>query len=319
MIRTGLSRISEMVGEKADRISVQGISLADGLEALAERGTDRSFWMEVGEFGLRAYYDRRPRTGIDVIEQDWDTLIILDACRYDLFEEKRPDDWPAALSVRSRAGHTTGFYRENFTDGPYNDTVLVTANPKAVQTRGDAFHDVVKVYESDWDEAHGTVMPEAMARATIEAHDAYPDKRIISHWIQPHYPFIGGDSGGYSFNGDPIWRDLRRGDLAPEAVYRDYAATLEMTIPHVQAVLDAVEGRVVVTADHGNAFGERPRFYPFPLYGHPMGIDHASIVEVPWSVIDCGPRREIVESGSTVVDAGEDAAVKRRLASLGYV
>ena len=319
MQRTGLARLSEALWGKNDRPVGPRTQLTDVIESFTERAADRSFWLEAAELGLKAYYDRHYRGGIDVIAQDWDTLIILDACRYDLFEEKCPDHWPAALSVRSRAGHTTGFYRENFTDGPYYDTVLVTANPKSVQARGDAFHDVVKVYESDWDGELGTVMPDAMARATIEAHGTYPDKRIISHWIQPHYPFIGGDAGGYSFNGDSIWRDLRRGDLDPEAVYRDYAATLEVAIPHIQEVLDRVDGRVVVTADHGNAFGERPRLYPFPLYGHPMGIDHASIVEVPWSVIDCGPRREIVESDGTVAAAGEDGEVNRRLASLGYV
>lgn len=319
MNRSTMERARRALKRKNDRFTIQGVGPGHALEQLSKRATDRSFYMEVGEFLLSLYYDRQPQTGIDVMAQDWDTLVILDACRYDLFEEKRPEEWPAALRVRSRAGHTTGFYRENFEDGPYLDTVLVTANPKAVQARGDAFHDVVKVYESDWDDVTGTVLPSTMARATIEAHERYPDKRIISHWIQPHYPFIGGDAEGYRFDGDPIWRDLRRGDLDPEAVYEDYAATLEMAIPHVQEVLDAVEGRVVLTSDHGNAFGERPRFYPFPLYGHPMGIDHSSIVDVPWSVVDCGPRRAITEGEARSVEAGDQDDVKDRLAQLGYV
>lgn len=319
MKRTGVSRLRGIIRDRTDRLSIQGVSLTNAARALSERWTDRSFWMEAGEFALSTYYDRLSETGIDVMAQDWDTLVILDACRWDLFEERRPDDWSTSLRVRSRSSHTTGFYQENFTDGPYLDTVLVTANPKAVQERGDAFHDVVKVYETDWDDEYGTVLPDVMAKATIEAHERYPDKRILSHWIQPHYPFIGGDAEGYRFDGDPIWRDLRRGTLDPQKVADDYAATLEMAIPHVQDVIDAVEGRVVITSDHGNAFGERPWFYPFPLYGHPMGVEHPSIVDVPWSVNDCGPRREVVATEGQTVDAGEDEEIKDRLEKLGYV
>lgn len=316
---SAFSRIRAAVQDRTDSVTVHGVPITHALNSLPNRAGDRAFWIAVAEHLLAEYYDRFPLVGIDVMEQDWDTLILLDACRYDLFEEERPDSWPAALRVQSRAGHTSGFYRENFTEGPYLDTVLVTSNPKSVKERGDAFHDVVKVYEREWDEERGTVMPDAMARATIEAHEKYPEKRIISHWLQPHYPFVGGDGGAYDFNNESIWSDVIRGNLAPEEVYEDYAATLKLAIPYVQEVLDAVEGRVVISADHGNAFGERPWFYPFPLYGHPPGIDHSSVVDVPWAVMDCGPRREITEGESRIVDAGNDDEVKERLASLGYV
>jgi hypothetical protein len=317
--RAALRKRVESVSERANRVTVQDVSVLDVLRTLPERADDRAFWMTAGEALLSLYYDRLPETGLDFAAQDWDTMIILDACRYDLFEEKRPESWPTSLRVRSRASHTTGFYKANFTDGPYLDTVLVTANPKAVQERGDAFHDVIKVYETDWDDEKGTVMPDAMARATIEAHENYPDKRVVSHWIQPHYPFVGGDGGGYDFLGEAIWYDLMRGTVDPETVYADYAATLEMAIPYVQEVLDAIEGRTVVTSDHGNLFGEHPWFYPAPIYGHPRGIKHPDLVDVPWSVIDQGPRREVTEGESRVADAGSDDEVKARLESLGYV
>lgn len=318
-VRAGIRKGARSAAKRARSVTVQDVSLVDVLQSLPERADDRAFWMTAGEHLLSLYYDRMPETGIDVAEQDWDTIIILDACRYDLFEEKRPESWPASLRVRSRSSHTTGFYKANFTGGPYLDTVLVTANPKAVKERGDKFHDVVKVYETDWDDDKGTVMPDAMARATIEAHEKYPDKRIVSHWIQPHYPFVGGKGGGYKFDGEAIWYDLMRGNLDPEDVYEDYAATLEMAIPYVQDVLDVVDGRTVVTSDHGNLFGEHPWFYPFPIYGHPRGIKHPDLVDVPWTVIDQGARRKTSAGESRVVDAGDDDEVKARLESLGYV
>ena len=312
------SSLSSIV-ERLKSVSVQDVRLVDAAREVPKRADDRAFWMTAGEHLLSLYYDRTPNNGVDVAAQDWDTLVILDACRYDLFEEKRPEEWPAALRVRSRSSHTTGFYRENFTGGPYLDTVLVTANPKAVRERGDKFHDVIKVYETDWDDEKGTVLPDVMANATLEAHERYPDKRIVSHWIQPHYPFIGGDGGSYKFDGETIWYDLMRGELDAAEVYGDYAATLEMTIPHVQRVLDEMDGRTVVTSDHGNLFGERPWFYPLPIYGHPRGIKHPALVDVPWMVFDTGSRRETTAGEGRVVDAGDDDEVKERLESLGYV
>jgi len=256
--------------------------------------------------------------GIDVMDEEWDTLLVLDACRYDTFVELKPDSWPSASAVTSRAPNTWEFYQRNFTNGPYPETVVVTANPRTVELRGDEFHDVLKAYEFGWDDETGTVPPWTMAEATTEAHERYPDKRILSHWIQPHYPFIGSSTvDEYRFDTESIWADVNRGLVSPEDVYEAYTETLELTLPYVEDVFSNVGGRVVLTSDHGNAFGERPWFYPLKIYGHPRNVHLPCLVTVPWLVVDDGSRREIEAGESRQVEVGEHA--RERLEDLGYV
>jgi len=55
-------------------------------------------------------------SGIDVVSADWDNLIILDACRYDCFEQLG-GDLPGSLQrVESKAATTDQFLRANFAD-----------------------------------------------------------------------------------------------------------------------------------------------------------------------------------------------------------
>ena len=66
-----------------------------------------------------------------ILDEDWDNLIILDACRYDFFKEeieKRQIDG-YLKKVISRGSHTLNFLKENFTEDYYNDIVYITANP----------------------------------------------------------------------------------------------------------------------------------------------------------------------------------------------
>jgi hypothetical protein len=265
------------------------------------------------------YYERFSGIdGIDVMAQEWDTLVLLDACRYDTFAEMKPDSWPPVNAVTSRAPNTWEFYQRNFTDGPYTDTVVVTANPRTVELRGDEFHDILKAYEFGWDDDDGTVPPSTMAEATIEAHDRYPNKRILSHWIQPHYPFIGSSRlAEYRLDTESVWADVNRGLVPPEDVYEAYTETLEMTLPYVEEVFSSVDGRVVLTADHGNAFGERPWFYPLKIYGHPRGVHLPCLITVPWLVVEDGSRRQVETGNSKQIDPG--ASARERLEDLGYL
>jgi len=147
----------------------------------------------------RLYYRRlktRPynEEGLDVFERDWDTLCILDACKYDLFEER--NTLPGNLEkVVSRSSSTKEFLRANFHGREFLDTVYVTGSPMLHRLRDridTQFHDVINVWQEEgWDETCRTVMPETMADATRKARAEYPNKRLFVHFLQPHYPFIG--------------------------------------------------------------------------------------------------------------------------------
>lgn len=259
--------------------------------------------------------------GIDIMRADWDTLIILDACRYDTLVDVAPKGWPEIEKVRSRASNTWNFYIRNFQEGPYNDTVAVTAQPRTVQIRGDAFHDIVPVYEDDWDDELGTVPPDVMAERTLEVHERYSDKRVLAHWVQPHYPFIGSDEfTDYKGQGESIWQDLKRGniDANDEVVYRAYQQTLQYTVPHVSRVNEQLTGKIVVSSDHGNAFGTRKFPYPLKIYGHPRDVFIPGLVEVPWVVFENGDRRAI-KTDSSRPDVSVSRTIDDRLSDLGYL
>lgn len=296
------------------------MNIAGPINTVLSNRSDKAFWSKLSYQYLlgKAFYSLKPNSAVDIMDRDWDTVILLDACRYDTFVECCPDDWPEATKIQTRAGNTWDFYGENFRDAPYPDTVAVTANPRTVRRHGDSFHDIISVFEEDWDDDAGTVRPEIMAQRTIEAHEQYPNKRILSHWIQPHYPFIGSDLlDGYKFGDEPVWDDLMRGELESELVYQAYKETLELALPYVQEVLDEIDGKTVVSSDHGNAFGERPWWFPIPIYGHPRGVRHSSVIEVPWMVSESGQRREVIKGSTTDITA-DDEEVEDRLEALGY-
>ncbi|MCO8244770.1 MULTISPECIES: hypothetical protein [unclassified Haladaptatus] len=257
------------------------------------------------------------------MDRDWDTLVLLDACRYDIFERSVPFD--GSLSkVISRGSHTTEFLQENFGSRTFPDSVYVSATPQLrANDLGNNFHAVRHVWEDGWDDDLRTVPPETMVEATVEAHESYPNKRIISHFLQPHYPFIGDcgrkiDHGTITGGGvltderdfASIWELLEAGDVSREAVWNAYVENLELTIPHLERLREMIDGKIVMTSDHGNSLGR------MGVYGHPQGYYLSDLVEVPWLELPYDRRREISADGTTDVTTSE--TVDDRLRDLGY-
>jgi hypothetical protein len=59
---------------------------------------------------------------------DWDNLILLDACRYDTFEELATDLPGELKKTESKAPATDPFLRANFSGKKRCETVYVTVN-----------------------------------------------------------------------------------------------------------------------------------------------------------------------------------------------
>ncbi|WP_416841649.1 hypothetical protein [Haloferax sp. DFSO52] len=284
----------------------------------------------------RLYYSRLDRlsynpNGTDVVAEDWDNLVILDACRYDMFEQQ--NTLPGQLEKRiSRGSHTVEFLRGNFANRDLQDTVYISASPQFFAQREElaaTFYDVVNVWiEDGWDESIGTVLPETMTRRAIEVSERYPDKRLIIHYLQPHYPFINAPElnprnpyEDIESKAD-IWGELmeKKRTVAPETVWAAYRDNLQIALPSVEELMQTLPGRTVVTSDHGNMIGERSAPIPIREWGHPPGIHTTELVTVPWLVFDNGERKEILagESVATEDDVSSDVVTKR-LENLGYV
>lgn len=277
----------------------------------------------------RRFFTRDYNPGIDVIAEDWDNLVILDACRYDMFSER--NTIPGVLSSRtSRGSSTNEFLKANFHQRDLTDTVYVTANP-VLYRRNDItvnFHDVWNIWMEDgWDEEHGTVLPERTTNYGKKALQKHPNKRLIIHYIQPHYPFIGTDTD-FDKNHLPnpdrphFWFQLMTGslDLQPEVVWEAYNKNLDLVLPHANELIEFLNGKSVVTSDHGNMLGERSTPLPIKEWGHPPGLYTEELVEIPWLELECKERREIVsELPPARSDEVSGTEVEQRLRDIGYV
>jgi len=284
------------------------------------------FGRELNRLYHRRFYqcDFNP-DGVAVVDEDWDNLVILDACRYDDFADLHT--LPGELQAReSRGSHTVEFLQGNFAGRQLLDTVYVTASPQFHFKQIDAqFHAVENVWDSEhWDADAGTVRPETMADCTRSMVERYPNKRLIIHFVQPHYPFIGEESGfGGSLTDSEaidIWGRLMKGtaEVSPTAIRRAYRQNLETALPSVRETLDALNGRTVVTADHGNMFGERATPFPIREWGHPPGVYTEQLVRVPWLVHE-GERRDIRASSAIASETGAESDPTEQLRQLGYL
>lgn len=269
--------------------------------------------------------------GIDVMAKDWDNLMILDACRYDLFKEYNTIDGDLS-AVESRGSATPEWLYGNFHGRELWDTVYVTGNPMLYRRQENVdveFHDTVEVWQGDgWDETEGTVRPETMAEAILEAAGTYPNKRLLCHFMQPHYPFIGGDGGfGQGFimqkNEDGLepWLQLKLGrlDVDREAIWDAYTENFRIVLPTVRDLVKELNGKSVVTSDHGNMLGERTGLVR--EWGHPPHVYTSELVRVPWLECSTANRRKILsaEPSRGGSDPEREAVVQDRLSELGYL
>lgn len=154
------------------------------------------------------------------------------------------------------------------------------------------------MWNRDFNDDAGTVLPKAMVDTAIKANKEHPHKRLIIHFMQPHGPFIGSDIPKNEIN-DRYW----------EA----YDQNLEYVLKSVRRLLDNLSGKSVITGDHGQ-ISSSPLRDVLGISGHKPGLRHPGLVEVPWAVVN-GKRRSIT-TGETDEAAGE--AINEQLRNLGY-
>ena len=245
----------------------------------------------------------RQNRGTYLKEENWDNVIILDACRYDMFErEYRKRNIPGKLEYRiSRASCTPDFLKENFLNENFKDTVYVTANPYVNLYVKDSFYKVISVWDEGWDERYGTVLPQTMYKYVLKASMQYPNKRLIAHFMQPHYPFLSfselGDTGirhlresvkkGVENREITAWKIIELKNMDLNIVSEAYQKNLSIALPYVIKLLSVLRGKTIVTSDHGNSIGEffHP-LVPLRVYGHPCGFRMNVLIKVPWLVYE---------------------------------
>lgn len=271
------------------------------------------------------------------LTEDWDNLIILDACRYDTFTEV--STLSGNLEWRmSPASATLEWMREAIGDDTFYDTVYISANPRITRYVGQ-FHAVDHVWDWGWDEELKVAPPSPVAEATREAQNQYPNKRLVAHFMQPHTPYIGpyarqnivngtGDSAGRAralgedVSSEDWYHELDMlvdGKISEEMARKAYRENLRLALDEVEALISDLEGRTIVTSDHGDLFNERAWPYPRRLSDHPGNIPALNLRKVPWLTVEDDGRRETVSEPPDTEDEFEVDRVTERLQHLGYV
>ncbi len=275
------------------------------------------------------------------MEEDWDYIIVLDAARYDVFEEVHQDYLSGSLEKReSRASATPEWVTKvfdrrcnlnYFSTNPFINSIGLPLNEigavdyDTVPSR--YITNIIDLWEENWDKELGTVRPEVVNERVLDEIDNLPDRRTVIHYMQPHAPFLGrgksrinrylqssfselkknGASEGklsekvvdtlpnvigrleetetaqklgfLSSLGPTSLLEVLRNDTR-ETLMQYHEENLREAMEHVCELVEELDGDIVVTSDHGEAFGEEG------VWGHHIETHIPSLVEVPWLEVE---------------------------------
>lgn len=261
--------------------------------------------------------------GDNVYDQDWDVLILLDACRVDALQYVTDEyDWLSDPgSRRSVAGRSDDWMDRTFNTGEEDvaSTIYVTGNPFADDCLSEnQFRDLVRVYRSGWDESIDAMPARPITDHAVRAGREFDlsESRMVVHYMQPHFPSIPavrGDESMQSFGRGGLWtryQQVRSGEISIFDVVESYLANLRYVLEEVALLKENLEvDTVVVSADHGTALGEAG------VYGH-SGLPLSCVRRVPWAEIsatDTGSYTPEIDSVRP-----DETQVEEQLSALGY-
>ena len=259
--------------------------------------------------------------------EDWNSeiIVLLDACTGELLKEVSEDyDWlPDSIhTVRSPASHSAEFARllAEAPESWLEETAVITTNELANQNLPtEKLHSYRHVSKEAWDDGLDRPDPQTVTDHGVEFWRNHSNDcdRMILWYMVPHAPLrsFANDSRFYESvtfheeSRDNVWHLVRTGKLKIDEVWEGYIDNLRWGLEQLNILQDSIDGEILITADHGNAFGERG------VYGHPEGVPIQAIRNVPAVKIqgeDNGEYNPKINEEETSVD------IEDRLFALGY-
>jgi hypothetical protein len=101
-------------------------------------------------------------------------------------------------------------------------------------------------------------------------------------------------------------------------VWDAYRENLDITLPHIEHLVNVFNEYTVITSDHGNALGERSWPFPTKVYGHPLGIRMSELTDIPWLITNKNARKNIISGNKSNVATNNQKEIRQRLEELGY-
>jgi hypothetical protein len=308
--------------------------------------------------GVEAALFSRFPIGDNVLDEDWDVLVVLDTCRKDALETiKRSNDyqWLSDCDIESRfsvGGSTLEWTAQTFRESHREKAAKIDyvagnilveevlagrESPESIDNAGwsptrwstlslSDLNDFVSVAglrnvresgPGHRDRPHPAAQL-VTDLAIQHGREVEPDRMLV-HYIQPHYPYYSVvEEGEREELRD--WEQfpfphLKRDEVDQTTVWNRYLKELKSGLDAVSTLLKNYDAeKVAITADHGEAFGER-----FALkrgYKHRVGMLHPKVRKVPWTVTsatDRGSRRPDIELKE------DDTSRREKLEALGYL
>lgn len=281
-----------------------------------------------GKFANETVYDR-----------EWDVLVLCDACRVDLFSEVADEySWlPSGKQIEQTAIDSVAGSSKEWMDRTFGSrdkeklqsTAYVTGNPFSDHVLDERdFGLLDEVWRYAWDNNVGSIRPEPIVDRTIQIGRNEDYDRIIVHLMQPHVPFLDHpeihagfrpDAWGSpesaldsTYQGVNVWWRIRNGDLDHDQVWMAYKQNLRIALNSIEKLRQNIEGQMIISADHGNAIGERG------VWGHP-DIPVSNIRKVPWVEVKATDTEAYQPNINIEIEEDqEEISIEDRLSALGY-
>lgn len=328
------------------------MTFADWLNESARRYRTQSPWRATVASAHELRMGATRRIGLLIGKRiwdrgDWDVLVVLDACRNDLMQSVAPEYdilpndpghcWSnASCSIdwilRNFSAHPEHARRSGYITGnPFTDHTADDA-PTA-DLSGDDFAYFAPLYKTEWGAVDGgpveTIPPAPLTDQAIAAwrrRDELGMDRLVVHYMQPHQPYRSKPEWtGVNKNlkdlvktrtkaGACAWQECRQGNIDAEELWTACRDNLRWVLDDVtQRLLQNVDGKVVLTADHGNAMGELGE------WGHHPGAIGPAVRKVPWAPVEAADKRTVTPDVDLQRRTAVDDTIESKLDSLGYL
>lgn len=283
----------------------------------------------------------------ELVDTDEFLLVILDACRYDVFNEVYQKYLTGDLKQVWASGRWTAQYCSRTWTEEY-DLVYINSMPvfsdfyfdlRDMDFRpSDHIKELTHIWDSEWDASLGTTPAEEITNEALRRANSDGPTRIVAHYAQPHVPYIGDEtidswsSNEVALGEDAEFREILaqdrkrptqvvldkiyNGEVSDSQLKQAYRSNLEYVLAEVERLVHRVDCPVVITGDHGEHLGENGRY----LHEEDSTVARC----VPWLVVS--PDELGTESNDTdpsnshksSLYSGSEEEIEERLRNLGY-
>jgi hypothetical protein len=257
-------------------------------------------------------------------DEDWDLLIVLDACRPEWMKSVKHN---FKFINEINTIHSVGSHSQEWISNTFNekysseleDTIYITGNHYADDLRDSELKKFETAHDyGSW--AYDSASPPANVVTDLAVRTArnHPWERCIVHYMQPHKPFMirTGDRDKISVKEWSLayepYHKYFKGDISKEELINGFISNLEYVLEEVEILLENIDASTaVLTSDHAQSLGENG------LWDHTVGVKHPSMRRVPWVETTATDKNTLDPREYDAANYDEDT-IKENLRDLGY-